>query len=54
MEVDFNRIHKDVPFELESILNVSHRGDIHEALNRTDYILAGKFKPANSINATDF
>jgi hypothetical protein len=33
---------------------VSHRGDINEALNRTDYILAGKFKPANSINAVDF
>lgn len=53
VEVDFYRIHKE-PFELESILNVSHRADLQEGLNRSDYILAGKFKAANQANAEAF
>lgn len=35
-------------------MNVSHRGDINEALNRTDYALAGKFKAVNKLNQEAF
>jgi len=45
---------KEAPFNLEIILNVSHRGDIHEALNRTDYVLAGKFRAVNKMNQDAF
>lgn len=53
VEVDFNLIHK-VPFDLESIINVSHRGDLNEAITREDYVMAGKFKAANNLNTNAF
>ena len=53
VEVDFNLIHK-VPFELESIINVSHRGELEEAVSREDYVVAGKFRAANSLNVNAF
>ena len=39
---------------LEIILNLSHRGDLQEALNRTDYALAGKFRAVNKLNQEAF
>lgn len=54
VEVDFNLIHKVHFEELESILNVSHRGDLQEAINREDYVMAGKFKAANNLNVNAF
>jgi hypothetical protein len=35
-------------------LNVSHRGDLQEGLNREDYAMAGKFKAANNLNVNAF
>ncbi len=54
VEVEFNRITKEAPLNLEVILNVSHRGDLHEAINRTDYALAGKFRAVNKQNQEAF
>lgn len=53
VEVDFNLIHK-VPFELESIINVSHRANLQEATTREDYVMAGKFKAVNNLNVNAF
>lgn len=46
-------IHK-VPFELDTLLNVSHRADVKEGLNREDYVMAGKFRAANALNMESF
>lgn len=35
-------------------MNVSHRGDLQEAINREDYVMAGKFKAANNLNVNAF
>jgi len=53
VEADFYRIHKE-PFELESMLNITHRADLREGLNRNDYVLAGKFRAANASNVDAF
>lgn len=53
VEIDFNLIHK-VSFELESVINVSHRGDLQEGCTREDYVMAGKFRAANSYNVDAF
>ena len=40
--------------ELDTVLNVGYRGDIQEALDRSDYIFAGWFRAANAGNAEAF
>lgn len=53
VEVDFKMIHK-VHLELDTLLNVSHRADIKEGASREDYVMAGKFRAANSLNVEAF